>query len=700
MNSILSTPIKFLDGIGEKNAEYLLKYLNISTYKDLLHYFPYKLIDRSKFYTISELNTGLAEIQLIGKITEFKEVKGQKGSSRLVAIFEDKTGILELVWFKNYSWIQSKVKTNEEIVVFGRIQSFGNKFSVSHPEIEKLESFKLKTKTLEPVYSIPETFKSKRISSKTIQKWINTILTKINFEIDDFFSEEFKNNYGLIGRYDSFLKIHFPQNLIQLNEAENRLKFEEFFFFDLSLKQRKIYNKKKNISYPFTNIGHYVNDFYTKHLPFKLTNAQIKVIKEIRNDLRSEYQMNRLLQGDVGSGKTIVALISMLIALDNNYQCCLMAPTEILANQHFTGISKLVNPLNINIKLLTGSTNKKERNYIFENLENGEIKILIGTHALIEDTVKFKNLGLSIIDEQHRFGVQQRAKLIKKNKKLPHNLVMTATPIPRSLMKTVYGDLDLSIIDELPTGRLPIKTFHKKNSHRLEVISFIKSQILIGRQIYVVYPLIEESSTLDLMDLMDGYESLSRDFPLPEYKISILHGKMKPADKAYEMERFIKGDTQIMVATTVIEVGVNVPNASVMVIESSERFGLSQLHQLRGRVGRDSNQSFCILMTKDKLSDEANTRIKTMVRTNDGFEIANVDLQLRGPGNVLGTEQSGVLPFKLASITKDQSIFNLAQKAVDFILTEDINLDLEKNKKLKYYLQKTISKQTYWSTIG
>ncbi len=700
MNSILSTPIKFLDGIGEKNAEYLLKYLNISTYKDLLHYFPYKLIDRSKFYTISELNTGLAEIQLIGKITEFKEVKGQKGSSRLVAIFEDKTGILELVWFKNYSWIQSKVKTNEEIVVFGRIQSFGNKFSVSHPEIEKLESFKLKTKTLEPVYSIPETFKSKRISSKTIQKWINTILTKINFEIDDFFSEEFKNNYGLIGRYDSFLKIHFPQNLIQLNEAENRLKFEEFFFFDLSLKQRKIYNKKKNISYPFTNIGHYVSDFYTKHLPFKLTNAQIKVIKEIRNDLRSEYQMNRLLQGDVGSGKTIVALISMLIALDNNYQCCLMAPTEILANQHFTGISKLVNPLNINIKLLTGSTNKKERNYIFENLENGEIKILIGTHALIEDTVKFKNLGLSIIDEQHRFGVQQRAKLIKKNKKPPHNLVMTATPIPRSLMKTVYGDLDLSIIDELPTGRLPIKTFHKKNSHRLEVISFIKSQILIGRQIYVVYPLIEESSTLDLMDLMDGYESLSRDFPLPEYKISILHGKMKPADKAYEMERFIKGDTQIMVATTVIEVGVNVPNASVMVIESSERFGLSQLHQLRGRVGRDSNQSFCILMTKDKLSDEANTRIKTMVRTNDGFEIANVDLQLRGPGNVLGTEQSGVLPFKLASITKDQSIFNLAQKAVDFILTEDINLDLEKNKKLKYYLQKTISKQTYWSTIG
>jgi ATP-dependent DNA helicase RecG len=699
-SQFLATPIQFLDGVGEKNAAYLSKYMEIKTCKDLLFYFPYKHIDRSKIYAINEVNPTMAEIQLIGKITHFKEVKGQKGNARLVADFYDQTGSIELVWFKNYQWIKNNYPINQEIVVFGRMQNFGNQYNIVHPEIEKSEKFQLSEKGFQPIYSIPERIKERKISSKTIQKWVQNLLHKIENQEEDFFSQEIRSIYQLIARKEAFWQIHFPKNFIELDQAERRFKFEEFFFFDVSMKFRKIDHKKNYPSFPFKKIGNYVHEFHQNHLPFSLTNAQIKVIKEIRSDLLKNSQMNRLLQGDVGSGKTIVALICMLIALDNDFQACLMAPTEILAQQHFNGLSELVSPLGITIKILTGSTSAKERRLLHESLQLGELQILIGTHALIEDGVIFKNLGLVVIDEQHRFGVQQRAKMWKKNTKPPHNLVMTATPIPRSLMKTVYGDLDLSIIDELPVGRKPIKTFHKKNSHRLEVLHFIKKQIEEKRQVYVVYPLIEESEKLDLHDLMDGYESLSREFPLPKYKISVLHGRMKPKDKDFEMQRFVRGETQIMVATTVIEVGVNVPNASVMIIENAERFGLSQLHQLRGRVGRGAAQSFCVLMTKDNLSQDAFTRIKTMVQTNDGFEIANVDLELRGPGNVLGTQQSGVLPFKLANITKDNSLFTVVQHAVDFILSDDPTLSLPKNEKLKIYYQQNIKTQTAWAPVG
>ncbi len=699
-HNILNTPIKYLDGVGEKSAEYLAKYLEVKTYKDLLFYFPYKHIDRSKLYTISEINQSIAEIQLVGKIISYNEVKGQKGNNRLIALFEDATGTIELVWFKNYNWIKSGFPIQSEVVVFGRVQSFSNQLNIPHPEIEKYEKFKLSKKEFQPIYSIPERFKEGKITSKTIQKWIFSLLQNIDKDLVEFFSTELRSENQIILRKDAFWQIHFPKDFLQLELAEKRLKFEEFFFFDLSMKLRKIFHKKTQASFSFKKIDHYVNTFYNNHLPFTLTNAQIKVLKEIRADLATESQMNRLLQGDVGSGKTIVALICMLIALDNNFQACLMAPTEILAQQHHLGLSDLVSNLDIKIKLLTGSTPAKERRLIDSTLQSGELQILVGTHALIEDSVVFKNLGLVIIDEQHRFGVQQRARMWRKNTKPPHNLVMTATPIPRSLMKTVYGDLDLSIIDELPKGRKPIKTFHKKNSHRLEVIHFIKTQIKEGRQVYVVYPLIEKSEKLDLHDLMDGYEGLSREFQLPEYKISVLHGKMKPADKDHEMQRFVKGETQIMVATTVIEVGVNVPNASVMVIENAERFGLSQLHQLRGRVGRGASQSFCILMTKDHLSTDASTRIKTMTRTNDGFEIANVDLELRGPGNVLGTQQSGVLPFKLANIVKDQELFSLVQNAVNLTLNEDPELILQKNEKLKLHYHQNIKPQSAWAKIG
>ena len=694
----LATPIAYLKGVGPKRSEMLEKDLGIRTYEDLLHYYPFRYVNKSQFYKISEVNSDLPYIQLVGEIVRMEEI-GAKRSKRLVAYIQDETGLLELVWFKGVKWVKNSVKPNTQYVVFGKPNLFNGKINIAHPEIESVEEYKKgMCNTLQPMYPSSEKLSNKGLNNKAIGKLTQTLLPQLKNQIRETLSTDLLQKLNLPSREEALFDIHFPKNTQDLQRAQYRLKFEELFFIQLQLIQMKQVRQQKLKGHNFSTIGEYFNQFFNEHLPFELTNAQKRVLKEIRKDCGGEYQMNRLLQGDVGSGKTLVALMSVLMAIDNSFQACLMAPTEILANQHFETVSDLLKDLPIKVSLLTGSKKAAERKILHQDLESGETHILIGTHALLEDKVKYKNLGLVIIDEQHRFGVAQRAKMWKKNIQPPHVLVMTATPIPRTLAMTLYGDLDISIIDELPPGRKSIKTVWKSDSNRLRVFGFIHEEIKKGRQAYIVYPLIKESEKLDYKDLMDGYKSVCRAFP--EQQISIVHGQMKAEDKDFEMARFIKGETQIMVATTVIEVGVNVPNASIMLVESAERFGLSQLHQLRGRVGRGSEQSYCILMSGNKLSEDAQQRLKTMVRTSDGFEIAEEDLKIRGPGDLMGTQQSGILNLKLADLVKDNAILQYARQIAIEILEEDPALTLTKNKNIASSFQEHMRNRWQWSRIS
>jgi ATP-dependent DNA helicase RecG len=625
----------------------------------------------------------------------------QKRGKRLVATFTDGDNIMELVWFRGHQWIKESLKLNTNYVIFGRLNWYGNRPNMPHPEMETLENFdKGLSKALQAVYPSTEKLLNKGISQRVVTKMMGELLQSQKNPFAETLPEDLRNKYKLISKNEALKNIHFPEDQDRLTAAQNRLKFEELFFIQLQLLMKNLQRKQKIKGFVFEKVGNQFNAFFKNNLPFELTNAQKRVIREIRKDIGNGQQMNRLLQGDVGSGKTIVALMVMLIAADNGFQSCLMAPTEILAKQHYQSLKSMVGGLDISIGLLTGSSKKAERTQLAELLESGELDILIGTHAVIEDKVKFKNLGLAVVDEQHRFGVAQRAKLWRKNSIPPHVLVMTATPIPRTLAMSVYGDLDISVIDELPPGRKKVKTIHRYDSNRLKVFKFIADEIQKGRQIYMVYPLIKESEKMDYKDLMDGYESISRAFPPPQYQISIVHGQMPAKDKDYEMDRFIKKQTQIMVATTVIEVGVNVPNASVMVIESAERFGLSQLHQLRGRVGRGNDQSYCILMSSHKLTNEAKTRLETMTATTDGFQIAEVDLKLRGPGDLMGTQQSGVLQLKIADIIKDNQWLKTARSDAQELLREDPRLEAIKNTPLRQTLAKMKAYQNIWNYIS
>jgi ATP-dependent DNA helicase RecG len=700
-NDILKTPIEYLKGIGPTRGELLRKELGIFKYADLLNFYPNRYIDRTKYFKVNELQDTNAEVQIVGKITHIKTVEFGKNQKRLVATFVDDTAAMELVWFQGVKWIKETLKINEIYVIFGRVSNFNGTYNMPHPEMELLEEHKASLRSaMQPIYPSTENLAKRNITNKVIVKAMQQLFLETNANFAETIPQNLLDSLRLLPKNAALFNIHFPKSQDLLAKAQFRLKFEELFFIQLQLITKNLIQKHKIKGHPFKVIGENFTNFYTNHLPFELTNAQKKVIKEIRNDMGSNAQMNRLLQGDVGSGKTIVALLCMLISKDNGFQSCLMAPTEILANQHFIGLTELAENLNVNIKLLTGSTKIKERRIIHAELLDGSLDILIGTHALLEDIVAFKNLGLAVIDEQHRFGVEQRSKLWKKNTIPPHILVMTATPIPRTLAMSLYGDLDLSVIDELPPGRKPIQTVHRYDSNRLKVWKFLKDEITKGRQIYIVYPLIQESEKMDYKDLMDGYESISRDFPLPQYSISMVHGKMKPANKEAEMQRFVKGKTNIMVATTVIEVGVNVPNASVMVIESTERFGLSQLHQLRGRVGRGAEQSYCILMTGNKLGNDSKTRIETMCRTNDGFEIAEVDLKLRGPGDIMGKQQSGILNLRIADLVKDKDILMLAREHAIKILKEDAGMQLPKNASMRIAYLELTKKSNIWNYIS
>lgn len=700
MTDYLQTPIEYLKGVGPNRGALLRKEAGIHTYGDLLQYYPHRYIDRTRYYKINELRQNPAEIQIIGKIVHIKTVE-QKRGKRLVAQFVDDTGQMELVWFQGHKWIREQLPINVPVVIFGRCQVFNQVFSMPHPEIELLSVHEQSLRTaLQPVYSSTQGLSSKGVTNRAISKLLQQLFMEVRDSIAETLPESLCREWHLISKKDAMLNVHFPKDSQLLAKAQFRLKFEELFYIQLQLISKNLIRKHKIKGHAFGTVGVYFNDFYKHHLPFELTDAQKRVIKEIRNDMGQPAQMNRLLQGDVGSGKTIVAFMSMLLAIDNGFQTCLMAPTEILATQHFIGLSELAEKMGIQIKLLTGSTKTAERKLIHESLENGELKIIIGTHALLEDKVQFQNLGLAVIDEQHRFGVEQRSRLWKKNDIPPHVLVMTATPIPRTLAMSLYGDLDLSVIDELPPGRKPIQTVHKFDSNRLSVWKFIRDQIAAGRQIYIVYPLIQESEKMDLKDLMDGYESISRDFPLPQYAISIVHGKMKAEEKEAEMKRFSEGKTNIMVATTVIEVGVNVPNASVMIIENAERFGLSQLHQLRGRVGRGAEQSYCILMTSHKLTADSKTRLETMCRTNDGFEIAEVDLKLRGPGDLMGTQQSGILQLQIADLVKDKDILLLARQEAVKLLKVDPQLEKPEHAAVRIVFSALSRKNNIWNFIS
>lgn len=676
----LITPIEYLKGVGPQKADVLKKELQIFTIGDLLECYPFRYIDKTKFHKIRELHPDMVGAQVLGRLVSLQEV-GEKKGKRLVAQFRDDTGVMELVWFQSLSWLKKSLSVGAPYVMYGKPTEFNGVLSVTHPEMElyQQKEKRIGNMSMQPVYSSTEKLKKFNLDSKGIQKLQETALATIFRTLVDPLPAYIIEQHQLMPYAQALLSIHFPQNEQLMAAAIRRLKFEELFVIQLRLLRNKQLNTQKYRGHRFTAVGEKFNSFFNERLPFPLTNAQKRVIKEIRVDTNTGAQMNRLVQGDVGSGKTVVALMSMLLAIDNGFQACMMAPTEILATQHYNGLKELLGDDICNIKLLTGSTPTKARRVIHQELEDGTLDILIGTHALIEDKVKFKNIGFVVIDEQHRFGVEQRAKLWRKNTIPPHMLVMTATPIPRTLAMTMYGDLDISVIDELPAGRKPIKTVHFFENKRLRVFGFMREEIAKGRQIYIVYPLIKESEKMDLLYLEAGLEGLLREFPMPQYQISIVHGKMSVKDKDFEMQRFVKHQTQIMVATTVIEVGVNVPNASVMVIENSERFGLSQLHQLRGRVGRGAEQSYCILMSSNKLSKEGRTRLETMVRTNDGFEIAEVDLQLRGPGDISGTQQSGVLEMKIADLAKDQAILSEARNSVIHIFKEDPNLAAEKN---------------------
>ncbi len=702
MGDILETDIKFLPGVGPKRAELLQKELNISTFGQLLYYFPFRHIDRSKIYRISELTDDLPYVQVVGRITHISE-SGTGRNRRLNALATDGTGHLELVWFQGISWVSRTIKPNVNYLIFGKATPFGNHFSIAHPEMELyIPNQEKHWVGIQPVYSITEKLKSNRITSKTIMGYIQMLLQIVNGKIEETLPPFIIEQQKLMTLPEVLKNIHFPQSSVLLRKAEHRLKFEELFYVQLSILGRQRDRKAKVNGHIFTHVGQMFNRFYHERLPFLLTEAQKRVIKEIRRDMISGKQMNRLLQGDVGSGKTIVALMSMLLAVDNGYQACLMAPTEILANQHYESVTSLLGNLPVSVGLLTGSTRRSERNTLHRSLEAGELQILIGTHALLEDVVKFNNLGFVVIDEQQRFGVAQRAKLWEKNDNPPHILVMTATPIPRTLSMTLYGDLDISVIDELPPGRKPIKTLHYTDAKRNVVFELMRDQIKKGRQVYVVYPLIKESEKMDnLKDLEDGYENIVRAFPPPEYVTVMVHGQMKPEDKDYSMNLFVQGRAHIMVATTVIEVGVNVPNATVMVIESAERFGLSQLHQLRGRVGRGADESYCILVSQVKLTKESRKRLETMVTTNDGFKIAEVDLQLRGPGDIAGTMQSG-MPFdlKMANLATDGQLIQHARNVSIDILDDDPMLISSRYAILKKQLSKIEFRQTDFSGIS
>lgn len=691
--------IQFFPGVGPKRAELLKKELNIRTAEDLLRHYPYKYVDRSRFYMISEISENMPFIQLKGKILRFEKV-GEGRSQRLIAIFTDGRQNIELVWFKGLKFVTERYKTNIEYVVFGKPTLFNGKYNIVHPDIEILSQLPpVEQMGLQPFYNTSEKMKTHFLNSKAIQKIIYSLLPELQKGIPETLPAYVLNRYGLLHLTDALINIHFPKNSHLLNRARQRLKFEELFYIQLDIVKQTAWRNQRFKGFVFKHVGNYFNTFYRDYLPFELTNAQKKVIREIRADVASGKQMNRLLQGDVGSGKTLVALFAMLMAVDNGFQACMMAPTEILAAQHFESLKELLGNIGLRIALLTGSTRPKERAEIHEKLLNGELNILLGTHALIEETVQFKNLGLVVIDEQHRFGVAQRARLWSKNVQPPHILVMTATPIPRTLAMTIYGDLTVSVIDELPPGRKPIQTFHFYDNKRQALYKFMVKQIELGRQIYVVYPLIQESETMDLKNLEEGYEHLSEIFP--QYIISMVHGKMKSAEKEAEMQKFVTGKTQIMVATTVIEVGVNVPNASVMIIENAERFGLAQLHQLRGRVGRGADQSYCILLTGYKLSNLTRKRIETMVNTNDGFQIAETDLQLRGPGDLDGTQQSG-LPFelKIANLAQDGKMLEIARKTAIDIIEDDPQLQKNENIILSEQLKKMKTSSLNWSVIS
>jgi ATP-dependent DNA helicase RecG len=696
----LDTSIEYLKGVGPQRAQLLKSELGIFTFNDLLQHFPFRYVDRTKFYTVREVSTEMPYIQLRGMLRSLV-VKGEKRKKHLTGIFEDSTGAIELKWFQGLKWITNTLKLNTEYILFGKPTEFNGYINIVHPELELAsESAQTVSSTMQPVYASTEKLKARGIDSRSILRMQRHLITNLPASLPETLSEEIINSLKLLPRAQAYVNMHFPTGLQQQKHAELRLKFEELFFLQLRLLHAKLLRLEKIKGFKFDKVGEPFNEFYQKHLPFPLTNAQKRVIKEIRHDFNTGRQMNRLLQGDVGSGKTVVAVMCMLIAKGNGCQSCLMAPTEILAMQHAETIASLVKDMDVNVALLTGSTKRKARNELLKQLEDGEIDWLIGTHAVIEDVVKFKNLGLVIIDEQHRFGVEQRSRLWKKGVVPPHILVMTATPIPRTLAMTLYGDLDISLIDEMPPGRKQIQTVHRFESDRLRIWSFLKGEIAKGRQVYIVYPLIEESEKSDLNNLMQGYEALCRDFPRPHFQVSIVHGKMKSRDKDFEMQRFLRKETQIMVATTVIEVGVNVPNASVMVIENAERFGLSQLHQLRGRVGRGADQSFCILVTSNKLGDDARLRIRTMCETNDGFKIAETDLQLRGPGDAEGTRQSGMLDLKLSDISRDQSIVLLARDNALKTLNEDPHLEKEKNIPVMKKLHEILVKKGEWGRIS
>ena len=698
--SFLKTPVKYLKHVGPKRAELLNKELNIFNFYDLITYYPFRYIDRSIFYKIKEININSSYVQIRGKIKNLYQT-GERKSARLTADLEDETGKIELVWFRRIKWIKDKISPDVEYIVFGKINIFNGRYNIPHPEIDIASEQETGIiSNLQAFYNSSEKLKSKGLNSKGISKLMRTLILSAQGNIYETLSNEIIKTLNLISLEQALINIHFPQDNYMIEKSILRLKFEELFFGQLKILRQRNIRIKKIQGHKFSVVGNYFNQFYKKNIPFELTNAQKKVIREIRIDVGSGRQMNRLLQGDVGSGKTLVALMSMLIALDNNCQTCLMAPTEVLANQHFQTITQMLYGLDIKTDLLTSSTKTSQRKNIYENLINGNLQILIGTHALIEDKVKFKNLGLVVIDEQHKFGVAQRAKLWTKNVIYPHILVMTATPIPRTLAMTLYGDLDISVIDELPPGRKSIKTYHLFESKRFRVFGFMKEQIKQGRQVYVVYPLIEESEKIDLKNLTDGYENIVREFPQQKYKVGMLHGRMKQEDKDSEIQHFIKNEKQILVSTTVIEVGIDIHNASVMIIENAERFGLSQLHQLRGRIGRGADQSHCILMTDYKLSSDARERINTMVRTSDGFEIAETDLKLRGPGEMEGTKQSGIFNLKLANLVQDEKILKTARNTAKKLLDNDPELQKKDNIPIADNFKFLFKNKTNWGLIS
>ncbi len=699
-NDILNTSIEFLKGVGPNRAKLIKSELKILTFRDLLFQFPFKYIDKTSYHKISEIRSLKTEVQIIGSISDLKEI-GIGNKKRIVAKFFDSTGTIELIWFKSSKWLIDSIKLNTKYIAFGKINIFKGKYSIAHPELELYDDLKLQQRTkLNAVYPSTELLNKRGINNKVICSLIEELLISVNNKIEENLPEYIIKKFKLLKRRESLIIIHKPRSITELKKAIYRLKFEEIFYLQIRLIKRNISRKEKIKGYTFNVIGDKFEDFFKNHLTFKLTSAQKSVLKEIRKDLGSGAQMNRLLQGDVGSGKTIVAFMSALIAIGNGFQACIMTPTEILSYQHYNKFNEICKLLNINMKVLTGSSKTKYKKELKLSLIEGGIDLLIGTHAIIYDGIVFKNLGIAIIDEQHKFGVAQRSKLWHKNNLPPHILIMTATPIPRTLAMSVYGDLDMSIINELPPGRKHINTIHQTNKDRLKLIDFVKLQISKGRQIYVVYPLIKESEKLDFKDLIDGYESFSRDFPMPDYQISIVHGKMKNEDKDYEMKRFIENKTQILVSTTVIEVGVDIPNATVMIIESAERFGLSQLHQLRGRVGRGSHNSYCFLITGDKRTKESKIRMKTMVSTNDGFIIAEKDLELRGPGNIIGTQQSGEMPLRITNLVADSQLIHKIRLLVMKILEKDPDLINVNNKIINNYLKLIINKKNIWEYIS